>query len=76
MTATDPVDPSLIRAIEIWPPIGIARMGNSTKEGLNEGYWIGPEVPYHAPIPEGGFKDTDGNIKREVRVSRAFHILF
>jgi hypothetical protein len=44
----------------IHPAIGLARVGNSPEE-----FFIGPEVPGPHPVPEGGFKDTAGRIKRQ-----------
>ena len=55
----------------IFPPIGIARVGNSP-----DGWYYGPEIPdrLYAPgftdgyrEPEGGFKDDNGAIKRQVK---------
>ena len=57
--------------VNIYPPIGIARVGNSP-----DGWYYGPEIPdrLYAPgfpdryrEPEGGFKDGNGAIKRQVK---------
>ena len=48
--------------VRIFPPIGIARVGNS-----NDGWFYGPEVPGHFDEPEGGFKDAHGAVKRQVK---------
>ncbi|MGI8988015.1 MAG: LodA/GoxA family CTQ-dependent oxidase [Bryobacteraceae bacterium] len=45
---------------KIFPPIGIARLGDSP-----DGYFIGPEAPGCPPDPDGGFRDVDGRIKRQ-----------
>jgi hypothetical protein len=45
----------------IFPSIGIARVGNSP-----DGFYIGPEVPGVTPQPNGGYKDAQGRIKRQV----------
>lgn len=47
--------------VDIFPPIGVARVGDS------EEYYLGPEIPHVDPIPEGGFKDANHKIKRQVR---------
>ena len=52
---------------KIFPPIGIARVGNSPSE-----YFIGPEAPGHAPEPAGGFKDKQGRIKRQAARFRIY----
>lgn len=58
---SDPID-----SIRIFPPIGIARVGNSDE------YYIAPEVP--GVIPQDlDFKDDEGKIKR--KVGRLFSIV-
>jgi len=57
------VDPTKIDVIRIYPPIGIARVGNS-----KDGWYIGPEVPGRFDEPVGGFKDAQGAVKRQVSV--------
>jgi hypothetical protein len=57
----------MIRTIKIFPPIGIARLGNSPDE-----YFIGPEKPVPTSIPEGGFRDAAGRIKRQAARFRLF----
>lgn len=49
-----------IASYAIYPPIGIARIGNAPDD-----YFYGPEVPGEVPDPPGGFKDADGRIKRQ-----------
>src|SRR5687767_5931265 len=44
----------------IFPPIGIARLGNSSTE-----HFIGPEAPGVVPDAGGSFKDRSGRIKRQ-----------
>lgn len=51
---------NIIVHAKIHPAIGIARIGNSEEE-----YFLAPEVPYHIPDPEGGYKDTTSAIKRQ-----------
>ena len=53
-----------IHTVRIFPPIGIARVGNSVE---NDGWFYGPEVPGRFNEPEGGFKDVHGAVKRQVK---------
>ena len=53
--------------VEIYPPIGIARVGNSHLESLDHGWFYGPENPGHFDEPKGGFKDVHGAVKRQVK---------
>lgn len=50
--------------VRIYPPIGISRVGNS-----ETGWFYGPEIPGRIEIPDGGFKDPDGAVKRQVFVT-------
>lgn len=52
---------------KIFPPIGIARVGNSA-----EGYFIGPEAPGVPPDAGGSFKDGQGRIKRQAARFRVY----
>ncbi|WP_299245831.1 LodA/GoxA family CTQ-dependent oxidase [uncultured Aquimarina sp.] len=49
-----------ISSVAIYPPIGIARIGNSSE------YFMASEVPGVAPDPEGGYKDAGGRVKKQV----------
>jgi hypothetical protein len=51
----------------IHPGIGIGRLGNSP-----DSFFVGPEVPGVPPSPAGGFKDTDGRIKRQAARFRVY----
>lgn len=51
----------------VYPCIGIARVGNSPDE-----YYVGPEAPGEVPRPEGGFKDSEGRIKRQAARFRVY----
>jgi hypothetical protein len=53
--------PPTIASVGIYPSIGIARVGNS-----KDGWFYGPEVPGRFDEPEGGFKDDQGAVKRQV----------
>jgi hypothetical protein len=56
-----------ISTIKIFPPIGIARLGNSPDE-----YFIGPEIPGDHTIPPGGYKDSSCRVKRQAARFRLF----
>src|SRR3954469_11090376 len=60
-------DLASIERVAIHPAIGLARVGNSPQE-----WFLGPEVPGPHPIPEGGFKDGAGRIKRQAARFRLF----
>jgi hypothetical protein len=45
---------------KIFPPLGIARLGNSPDE-----YFIGPESPGLVPDNGGSYKDSQGRVKRQ-----------
>ena len=51
----------------IHPAIGIARVGNSRHE-----YYIGPEVPFPAGSPQGGYRDAGGHLKRQAARFRVY----
>ena len=57
---------TIVRAA-IHPGIGIARVGNSP-----DAFFVGPELPYPVPAPEGGFKDAAGALKRQAARFRIF----
>ena len=57
---------TIVRAA-IHPSIGIARVGDSS-----DAFFIGPELPYPTPAPEGGYKDTSGFLKRQAARFRIF----
>ena len=56
------IDPNDFDSIEVFPPLGIARMGNA-----KEDYYIGPEIPGVLPPPVDGIKDANGDFKRQVK---------
>ncbi len=58
---------SQIVSVAIHPGIGIARVGNSREE-----YFIGPEVPYPEPRPEGFYRDATGALKRQAARFRIY----
>ncbi len=53
------MDTSKIDSVAIYPPIGIARIGNS------DNYFLASEVPGVEPRPKGGYKDSEGRIKKQ-----------
>ena len=56
-----------IKNIQIYPTIGIARVGNSKDE-----FFIGPESPGQVLNSELGFKDKEGAIKRQAARFRLY----
>lgn len=48
-----------IASVSIYPPIGVARVGNS------DSYFLASDVPGVAPNPKGGFKDDEGRVKKQ-----------
>jgi hypothetical protein len=56
------IRPESIKHVEIFPPIGISRLGDSKDE-----YFYCPEVPGRADHPFGKFRDGKQKIKRQVR---------
>jgi L-Lysine epsilon oxidase N-terminal/L-lysine epsilon oxidase C-terminal domain len=63
-----PPDDCIVKAA-IYPPIGIARVGNSPDE-----YFIGPEVPDPAPLPPGSYRDAEHRLKRQASRFRIYGI--
>lgn len=53
------MDTSKIESVSIYPPIGIARIGNSPE------YFLASEVPGIEPDPSNGYKDAEGRIKKQ-----------
>jgi hypothetical protein len=49
-----------IKKIRIFPPIGIARVGNSESD-----FFLGPEIPGTVSLPQGGYRDASKCIKRQ-----------
>ena len=49
-----------ITSVSIYPPIGVARVGNS------DDYFLASDIPGVAPHPKGGFKDDEGRVKKQV----------
>jgi hypothetical protein len=54
-----------IAYFSIYPPVGIARVGNSPS------YFIGPEIPGFFETPKGGFK-VNGKIQRQAARFRVY----
>ena len=55
-----------IAKVAIFPAIGFSRVGNSDE------WFHAPEVPGLFHEPEGGFKDSDGRIKKQVQRFRIY----
>jgi hypothetical protein len=60
-----PPDAAITHAA-VFPPLGFSRVGNA------ESWFLAPEVPGLAPEPEGGFKDGDSAIKKQVQRFRVY----
>lgn len=56
-----PVGPGTITRIAIFPPIGIARVGDSDIE-----CFLAPEVPGHTSPPVDKFRDANQKLRRQV----------
>src|SRR5579871_1163471 len=61
---------SVVRAA-IYPPIGIARIGNSRLPG-EAGFFIGPEVPDQPALAQGDYKDAKGALRRQAARFRIY----
>jgi hypothetical protein len=61
-------DESIVKAV-IYPPIGIARVGNSPDE-----YFIGPEIPEPPVKTPGFYRDRDGRLKRQATRFRVYGV--
>lgn len=53
--------PDSIQKVAIYPPIGIARIGNAPTD-----FYLAPEIPGKPSQVEGGYKDSQGRIKKQV----------
>lgn len=51
----------------IFPPLGVARVGNSPEK-----YFVGPEAPGVVPTADGSYKDEAGRIKRQAARFRVY----
>ncbi|GCD93111.1 LodA/GoxA family CTQ-dependent oxidase [Embleya hyalina] len=54
---------------KIHPAIGVARVGNSTRD---DGWYYGPETPDPDPMPAGSLKDDTGAFKRQAARFRLY----
>jgi hypothetical protein len=55
-----------IHSVAIYPPVGIARIGNS------EEYYFASDLPGQIEKPAGGYKDADGKVKKQVARFRIY----
>ncbi|MDY8135675.1 LodA/GoxA family CTQ-dependent oxidase [Aquimarina sp. 2201CG5-10] len=55
-----------IASVAIYPPIGISRVGNS------EEYFLSSDLPGIPADPKGGFKDSEGRVKKQVARFRVY----
>ena len=61
-------DSCVVKAV-IYPPIGIARVGNSADE-----WFIGPETPEPPAAPLGFYRDKNGALKRQAARFRIYGV--
>ena len=66
--APNPTDDCIVRAV-IYPSIGIARIGSSTRE-----WFAGPEVTEPEPKPPGFYRDARGALKRQAARFRVYGV--
>lgn len=55
-----------VSKMAIYPPLGIARVGNSSE------FFIASELPGTAPVAVGGFKDDEGKVKKQAVLFRVY----
>jgi hypothetical protein len=55
-----------IHSVAIYPPLGIARVGNSSE------YYLASDIPGLIEKPAGGYKDGGGKIKKQVARFRIY----
>ena len=60
------MDTNKIDSLAIYPPIGIARIGNSPD------YFLASEIPGVEPAVSGGYKDQEGRVKKQAVKFRVF----
>lgn len=56
----------VIQSVAIYPPLGIARIGNSSE------YYFASDLPNTMETPNGGFKDKEGKVKKQVARFRVY----
>ncbi len=56
---------------KIFPPIGVARLGNCPSDGPVD-FYIGPEIPGSVIVPQNGYKDAQGRVRRQAARFRIF----
>ncbi|WP_108807507.1 LodA/GoxA family CTQ-dependent oxidase [Aquimarina spinulae] len=55
-----------INYVAVYPPIGIARIGNSPE------HFLASDLPGVSEVPKGGYKDSLGRVKKEVARFRVY----
>jgi L-Lysine epsilon oxidase N-terminal/L-lysine epsilon oxidase C-terminal domain len=60
------MDLDAIVEARIHPSIGIARIGNSDE------FFVGPEIPHPIAPPPGGYRDSQGRLKRQATLFRVY----
>jgi hypothetical protein len=56
---------------KIFPSIGIARLGNCPDDSAS-GFYVGPEIPGSVIVPQNGYKDSLGRVRRQAARFRIF----
>jgi len=56
------LDPADVARVAIYPPIGLARVGNAPGE---DDYFVASEIRGGTPVDTDGFRDEEGRIKRQ-----------
>jgi hypothetical protein len=57
---------NIIASVAIYPPLGIARVGNSDE------YYLASDLPGKAPVSADGYKDARGRIKKQAACFRIY----
>lgn len=56
---------------KIFPPIGVARIGNNTSTSPGD-FYVGPEIPGTVIVPPNGYKDSSGKVRRQAARFRIY----
>ncbi|HEX3091823.1 MAG TPA: LodA/GoxA family CTQ-dependent oxidase, partial [Candidatus Angelobacter sp.] len=56
---------------KIFPSIGVARIGNCPDDSAS-GFYVGPEIPGSVIVPQNGYKDAQGRVRRQAARFRIY----